>query len=209
MVTVTQAQNNYSALFALAGFPIGDNWYVEANSMTKSVANFYNVDHEIATGITAALSPQVKWDWKIGKGMVYPNLDSASALIHGYLNGHSQKRTYARVQGFDRNKRKAWQMLAENSVFPALKGPKVTAFNHNINDPWSNEPIVTIDIWMIRAGTFDLTMHKDDTGKFTSAKNVAIFAQGLTNTASYFGVHSHEMQSALWIFVRENWRKFT
>lgn len=97
----------------------GERWYADALSFCCSVANTTGLPIHAVAGVTAALSPNNKWE---------RNMRDAEALCRAFAAGTIDDAAALKVSTFNKNKNKALRILAGEQPLDILGGLKVRAF---------------------------------------------------------------------------------
>lgn len=97
----------------------GARWYPDALSFCCSVANATGLPISTVAGVTAALSPNNKWE---------KNMHDADALCRAFAAGTINDAAALKVSTFNKNKNKALRILAGEPPLEILGGLKVRAF---------------------------------------------------------------------------------
>lgn len=97
----------------------GARWYPDALSFCCSVANATGLSISTVAGVTAALSPNNKWE---------KNTRDADALCRAFAAGTINDAAALKVSTFNKNKNKALRILAGEPPLEILGGLKVRAF---------------------------------------------------------------------------------
>lgn len=97
----------------------GARWYPDALSFCHSVANSTGLLISTVAGVTAALSPNNKWE---------KNMRDADSLCRAFAAGTINDAAALKVSTFNKNKNKALRILAGEPPLEILGGLKVRAF---------------------------------------------------------------------------------
>lgn len=97
----------------------GSRWYADALQVCASVSRSTGLPLTTVAGVTAALSPNNKWD---------RNQHNAAALCRAFSAGTLADAAAVKVGTFNGNKQKALRILAGESPLDVLGGLKVRAF---------------------------------------------------------------------------------
>ena len=97
----------------------GSRWYADALSVCSTVAQATDLPVSTVAGVTAALSPNNRWD---------RNQRDAAALCRAFSSGTLADAAAVKVSTFNGNKQKALRILAGESPLDVLGGLKVRAF---------------------------------------------------------------------------------
>lgn len=155
----------------------GMAWYERAESTMEAMQARYGVDRATAAGVTAALSPRVRWA---------TNLVAAERVIRA-----AQLGMRAPSVGTRANVRKAWAIANGADPDAVLGGPKVTAFYANLS---GDHDRVTVDVWAARAAGADPERLTD--------KRRRELRDAYTRAAAARGVTPRQLQAAVWVAVR-------
>ena len=155
-------------------------WYDDALTRVRKAAP--QLDDEGAAGVVAALSPMTGWS---------TNLLTAEKLAA--LHGAGEEMP-TEGYGFKRNTAKAWAILEGAHPLDTIKGPKVTAFYHNI---LGCDFRVTVDRWAIRIGYFD-----PDAKTTVGQREYDTIAQAFRDVAAELGITARQLQAATWVYFR-------
>ena len=192
-----QIKARIEAEFINAGMPSNDNWYTVANEDVRRLATKHSIAFNTCAAIVAALSPRIRWETKNGKKT---NLNAADTLITGYRHHDAKASVFSRVAGFDRNKRKAWDILRSGDP-TLLSGDKVTSFYRNIVDP-DDDSNITVDSWIISIA-LGLPINTAKNNYIATSKLYSIIRTAILEVASYFGVSGTDLQATIWQNVKE------
>jgi hypothetical protein len=204
----------------------GREWYPLARSCAQDMATKYGVSLDVAAGVVAVTSPNVKW---------LANLDAAETLIRAFSRGDARpdvSEIPAAVYGL--NIRKAWRILQHGADFPRcngrmagargerkcnghrddcpaadyLHGPKVVEFHETILGKLAGR---VVDVWATRAADVSpydvLTLARTDPrctgvpGSRLPALQVAYAA-----VAETIGEDAAILQAIVWTCIRRTWR---
>ena len=113
--------NILAAFFAATDTEIlyGSRWYADALSVCSTVAQATDLPVSTVAGVTAALSPNNRWE---------RNQRDAAALCRAFSSGTLADAAAVKVSTFHGNKHKALRILAGESPLDVLGGLKVRAF---------------------------------------------------------------------------------
>lgn len=115
----------------------GTHWYhYEGAALAQSVADTCGISFEMAAAVIAVCSPRTSWEAQ--------KTHTSAMVQHFQRGGSAESSPHASVFI---NRREAARRLLEGD-WSVLRGPKVTAFYHNI---CGSTHLVTIDIWAVRA----------------------------------------------------------
>ena len=184
--------NNIEA-FYLQHKPAPSDWYVQAHSDVQKLANCHGISLKVAAAVVAVLSPRVKW----AAADTNPNLDAANNLIRGFRHKkHGKGIIFSMVAGFHANKEKAWKILRTGDI-TYCSGPKVSAFCHNLIDPY-DDTYVTIDSWMTCIA-FNLDLAQNKVNVAPTPKQQEQIVEALKVVAySYDFMNALQFQASLW-----------
>ena len=159
-------------------------WYKEANLYLQEIANHFNLQLHVVTGICAALSPANSWN---------ANLKDTYNLIR--FKGKIDNSTT-----YKENIRKASKILKKKKVFPFLCGRKVLPFYDNILN-YTNSQAITIDSHIIRCAVNDsnLEIHYVPPIFFDAIE------QSIKDIASENNLLPLQVQAILWV----TWKRLT
>lgn len=185
-------KSRFLDMYRAAGSPESDNWYVDANTRVQTLAVAHGIDFNVCAAVVAALSPRVRWLTNHG---IYQNIVAADTLIKGFRHHVRKSTVFGMVPGFHANKRKAWKILRQNDP-SVLSGPKVTAFYHNIIDPYGTDH-VTVDSWMVAVAE-DLPLDADKTNYSPGIVGYNRIKKAIMNAALEVAIHPVDFQSIVW-----------
>lgn len=159
----------------------GENWYPKAAAFAAQLAAQYGIPREVAAGVVAVVSPQMKWR---------DNKSVALALVAAHAGGEGLPHGLA---GYPTNHAKAWRMLTTGDVWANINGPKVVPFLRNILGDWDE---VTCDIHACRAAYG----HKFSNAPTGPQRDYV--AQAYTTAARLVRVYPAVFQAVVWCVVR-------
>jgi len=157
------------------------NWVMEA------FADYYGYTLQEATEVFVALSPNSDY---------HGNLRSLASV----LDGHSKtlKPEQITVSTYNACKNRAISYLNGVSFLDTVKGPKISAFRHNILNPQSSD-MVTVDGHMIHAWHGTKGTMKDAAAKMRGKKDYLEIADGLKLIAKSLQIAPCQLQAILWL----------
>ncbi len=196
-------EKHYLRAYMSAGSPKDDFWYNDVYTECLELAVEYGIRYEVIAAVIATLSPLMPWSKNIysARKIIEFALANKTALIaffHGKVGiSHLDMldaitELFSHVQGYNANKAKALFVVLYNDV-TFCRGEKVSAFYDNIAYPESDK--VTIDIWMIRMGTFFFDLHIK---RNPYAKYSEVFRQAIINVAYRLGIQPKQLQAIVW-----------
>ena len=200
-ITEERALVSFFSAYVLAGMP-NDSWYFQANEDVKLLADWYRVDFELVAAVVAVLSPAQRWDWDTVNGIIYPNLNAASAVLNAYVKGYDIDSIMGKGRGggYSQNKKKAWHILQTGTI-EQVKGPKVFAFFDNLLNP-STSKLVTADRWIGRAFLNDANFPDSYLSAIYGKKAYSILSGAISTIANIFGVSPLAAQAGIWNYTR-------
>lgn len=179
--TLTYQRNILKAFATATASQVADGkaWYPLAMETLAEIAPKWSTTQRAA--ICAMLSPRVTWK------------ENMNAVRKIYRASMEHSGLVPTVAGVRRNVAKAWE-TANDGDTSRVSGPKVSAFNANLNGDFQR---VTIDVWAARAaGVPEKQMDHLDGRRYsaleTAYKNVA--------AALFFA--PAELQAIVWIAQR-------
>ena len=200
---IEEIEANFMYAYEKAGSPSDDFWYNDVYFLCLELALEYRVNHDVIAAVIATLSPLTPWSTNVknARKMIEFVLTNKKRLFD-FFNGRIKNihidvlnditELFAHVQGYNTNKAKAL-FIALYGDTSWCRGEKVRAFFHNIAEPNSNQ--VTIDIWMIRMGLWDFTIHiKRNPYTFYSE----LFRQAIINVSARLGIQPKQLQAIVW-----------
>lgn len=152
----------------------GLDWYTRARRTATTLALEYGRRTETVAAIMACVSQQVTWQ-------------HAQVLTVAALHGR-------RVPHYTQIQAKVARLLAGESPWYVLRGPKIRAFYHAI---MGQRSAVVLDSWMIRAATGRRTC---------TAKQYKNLAATLRSEARAANLSPADFQAIVWCKVRGEWR---
>ena len=156
----------------------GERWYADANRIMRDWAEHYGLPIETVASVTAALSPQCRWDL---------NLIGAANV----LDGEPLSLTHG---PFPANYRKAVAILEDKatSILPYfVSAPKVASFQQNLQ---GNLDFVTVDTHAAQAALGDATAVIS-----LKWKPYVVFAAAYAANANEMGLAPAVYQAILWV----------
>ena len=165
----------------------GVQWYATANSWARSLAmrTPYSVDQ--VCGAIAALSPELSWE---------NNQAEAVQLITAHAAGIDPAAAYT-SQAYPAQLAKAVRILDGADPADVLRGPKESAFYHNLA---GREEYVTLDRHAVTACGVEYGLH-----------NRKLWREGMqrmyTIIARERGVTPAQLQAIVWTVERENMKQ--
>ena len=200
---ITEIEQNFLSAYMAAGSPLDDFWYNDVYFMCLEMAIEYHIRYDVIAAVIATLSPLTPWSANVrnARKIIEFALANKTALLtffHGPVGiGHLDTldgitELFSHVQGYNKNKAKALFIALYNDT-SWCRGQKVQAFFHNIAEP--NSDLVTIDIWMIRMGLWDFTIHIKR-NPYTPYSE--LFRQAIINVAASLGIQPKQLQAIVW-----------
>lgn len=175
-------QRNILAVFATATagqIADGKAWYPSAIETLAELAPKWDVARRAA--VCAMLSPRTTWK------------ENTNGVRKFYRDAYAGFSLAPIVAGVGRNREKAWATAVDGNV-ARVSGPKVSAFNANLNGDFQR---VTIDVWAARAAGVPESQMDHLDGKRYRALEAAYKAVA----ASLFFAPA-ELQAIVWIVQR-------
>jgi len=163
----------------------GIAWYKEAREFCKVQAKEYNVSLEVVIAVIAALSPRNKWA---------RNLIDTITVLEAVRQGKGPDDVSCST--FHANKRKAFDIVLNNSVDSVKKSNKTRSFFDNIMFEDSQE--VTIDTWAYR-----IYVNSAKTLKTMTDKQYKTIQEAYKEAASILGMRPYECQAVSWVAFRK------
>lgn len=179
---ISNRLDNHFAYATDKDIKAGIEWYKEANSICRSLANKYNKPVETVASVLSALSPRNKW---------HQNIKDTETVLHAIHNNIPPDQV--KVCTFNKNKLKAF-LLASNKTQITNKSPKTFSFVQNIAKLNSN--YITIDVWHLRA-CFGKTITSSITPKAYDQ-----LTQLTINKAKQHGLKGFEYQAIIWNLIK-------
>lgn len=152
----------------------GLTWYQHANAMLEEWALDFECGLDLVAAAMATLSPQCPYAW---------NVQDTLRLLEGRGTRYAIRR----------NADKALQVLTTGDL-SLVRGPKVTAFFHNLRRPMLYHP-VTIDAWMGRM----VGMGVKELARKGAMEALAL---GVRQAADTLGLVPNQVQAIAWIVTR-------
>lgn len=159
----------------------GREWYANASATAHALLAGTPLSLAHAAGVIAALSPRVRWSQNV----------RAAALMVDHATMHSAE---PRVDGFGRNRAKAWRIANGENPYEVLGGKKVLAFFANILGDLQR---VTVDSWAARAVMGDEPFDS----RIPDALYDAI-ADAYIIAADRVGLEPAVFQAIIWVQIR-------
>jgi hypothetical protein len=161
----------------------GKGWYQSAHNACKMLATVHGISLNQACGITAALSPGLRWE---------RNLEAAECVIAELPLDGIGIRWYANV-------RKAWRILNGETPEVVLGGNKVRAFYDNILQP-KRSLSVCIDghAFAIAAGKRITLKNTPNIGRRAYNR----LSGSYSTVAKRVGIRPCELQAIVWVVWR-------
>jgi len=200
---IKEIEANFLHAYMAAGSPLDDFWYNDVYFLCLEIALEYRIRYDVIAAVIATLSPLTPWSKNVenARKIVEFTLANKERLLD-FFNGRIKRvhidvlnditELFAHVQGYNTNKAKALFIALYNDT-SWCRGPKVEAFFHNIAEPNSDQ--VTIDIWMIRMGLWDFTIHIKR-NPYTPYSE--LFRQATVNVAASLGIQPKQLQAIVW-----------
>ena len=157
----------------------GITWYRDLRAWLSDTGD----DLLVSSYVFAALSPRI--DLKQNKRGALKMLTAARMGLSEPV-----------VAGTKANRTKAW-LIATTGDLSHLRGPKVTAFAHNLAHADSDH--ITVDVWAMRA-------YYDDVNEGASTptpRQYADISEAYIAGAEQVGLHPCEFQAVIWNAIRE------
>lgn len=171
----------------------GMHWYDDAKRFAQETANQFELPLNKVAGVIAVLSPRQSWR---------RNKDLAHLMCELYHAG-APCPDESQLGCFSANIDKAWNILhadlRETPIFNWVRGPKVTAFYHNImGDPNA----ITLDTHALNAWYGDTACPRG--GVFRKSEREAA-EQCYRDVAAQRGLTPAQCQAVVWV----TWRYIT
>ena len=169
----------------------GIEWYLNATSDCKNIADRLRLPLHIVIGVVSALSPNNKWK---------RNIVNADELCTAFING--QDMDSIKVSTYHKMKQKAWSILrlmpTYDDAVTILNGKKIVSFFKNIN---GDESEITID------GHARNIYYNDRQGLTTPNTNIKKSEYGDIQVAylrasKKLGIKAYELQAITWVVWR-------
>ncbi len=164
-------------------------WYVDAHRWCNEIAEQFNLKPKQVAGIVAALSPGVSWE--VNK------IDTRSAIRY-----FQQDTMRLQVSTYGQFVNKARRIFEGEDIPAVLNGPKITAFYHNISNPWASDTV-----------TCDRHAFKVARG-IKKGGSVAITPRQMKDTqeaykeaASIVGLRPNQLQAITWTVYKRIWNR--
>jgi hypothetical protein len=159
----------------------GERWYETARLTAAAIAGAHGrLNVQQVAGIIAALSPRISWS---------RNVMAAYRMIECATKGWPMPH----VDGYNTNRRKAWDIANGADPATVLGGPKVTAFYRNL---LGCDESVTVDVWAARAaeGRFN--------AQAPTGRRYETLARAYREAAAARNVTPRAMQATVWCAIR-------
>jgi len=169
----------------------GIEWYLNATSDCKNIADRLRLPLHIVIGVVSALSPNNKWK---------RNIVNADELCTAFING--QDMDSIKVSTYHKMKQKAWSILrlmpTYDDAVTILNGKKIVSFFKNIN---GDESEITID------GHARNIYYNDRQGLTTPNTNIkkseyADIQVAYLRASKKLGIKAYELQAITWVVWR-------
>jgi len=169
----------------------GIEWYLNATSDCKNIADRLRLPLHIVIGVVSALSPNNKWK---------RNVVNADELCTAFING--QDMDSIKVSTYHKMKQKAWSILqlmpTYDDAVTILNGKKIVSFFKNIN---GDESEITID------GHARNIYYNDRQGLTTPNTNIkkseyADIQVAYLRASKKLGIKAYELQAITWVVWR-------
>jgi hypothetical protein len=157
------------------------------------LSNKYAVPLPIVVGITASLSPAIKWD---------TNIDALEKLLLECVT----------IAGYTRNVEKAKSIYYGDygttyesvlSAFDSYTARKTRSFYINLYNPL-DPTIVTVDRWMMRAAYPNIL---DSSAKKIPARIYSEIEKHIIGLARRYNMLPNQMQAIIWLTIRDSAQK--
>ena len=163
------------------------NWYPLANSFCATWAESFDLSIAQMAGVTAALSPQLRWDKNKAQAIeVVARLQNNKPL-----NG---------LMAYPVNLAKAQRIFSGENPLDVLGGMKVRSFYRNI---MLDEAAVTVDRHAASIALYGLDTAKSGKVAVTD-KLYKLLAKAYTDVASVYNVAPYVVQSVTWTYKAAN-----
>jgi len=169
----------------------GIEWYLNATSDCKNIADRLRLPLHIVIGVVSALSPNNKWK---------RNIVNADELCTAFIDG--QDMDSIKVSTYHKMKQKAWSILrlmpTYDDAVTILNGKKIVSFFKNIN---GDESEITID------GHARNIYYNDRQGLTTPNTNIkkseyADIQVAYLRASKKLGIKAYELQAITWVVWR-------
>jgi len=169
----------------------GIEWYLNATSDCKNIADRLRLPLHIVIGVVSALSPNNKWK---------RNVVNADELCTAFING--QDMDSIKVSTYHKMKQKAWSILrlmpTYDDAVTILNGKKIVSFFKNIN---GDESEITID------GHARNIYYNDRQGLTTPNTNIRKLEyldiqKAYLRASKKLGIKAYELQAITWVVWR-------
>lgn len=169
----------------------GIEWYLNATSDCKNIANKLRLPLHIVIGVVSALSPNNKWE---------RNVTNAEDLCTAFING--QDMDSIKVSTYHKMKQKAWHILetmpSYDETITILNGKKIVSFFRNIS---GDEQDITID------GHARNIYYNDRQGLTTPNTNIKKseyldIQKAYARASKKLGIKAYELQAITWVAWR-------
>jgi len=169
----------------------GIEWYLNATSDCKNIADRLRLPLHIVIGVVSALSPNNKWK---------RNIVNADELCTAFING--QDMDSIKVSTYHKMKQKAWSILrlmpTYDDAVTILNGKKIVSFFKNIN---GDESEITID------GHARNIYYNDRQGLTTPNTNIKKneykdIQKAYARASKKLGIKAYELQAITWVAWR-------
>ena len=175
----------------------GDNWYKDAQHLSKAVAKDTGIKHHTMAGLIANYSPRASWA---------PNIMTAS-IVARHKRGMGGIGSGVFANGLQ--KEAAQKILNGDHYDKVLKGNKIRAFGHLIEhggDKDPKNPRVAVDrhAYSVAAGA-RITDAAFDKAPINSAKGYKHVSDAYVRAAKVLSeqhgrvIHPHQVQSTTWL----------
>jgi hypothetical protein len=169
----------------------GIEWYLNATSDCKNIADRLRLPLHIVIGVVSALSPNNKWK---------RNIVNADELCTAFIDG--QDMDSIKVSTYHKMKQKAWSILrlmpTYDDAVTILNGKKIVSFFKNIN---GDESEITID------GHARNIYYNDRQGLTTPNTNIKKneykdIQKAYARASKKLGIKAYELQAITWVAWR-------
>ena len=164
------------------------NWYAQAHGICEDISRETGIPIVSVVGVMAALSPLKSWD---------ENIRITKSFIKTGNGYH--------VRNCEEKARMCLSVCEESKIFLLLKGRKISRFFDNILHPEKSD-YVTIDRHALSVALGRIT-NDADYRKLTAKKYTEI-EKAYKEVAQELGVLPNVVQSATWLYVRNNKKLF-
>lgn len=196
-------------------FAAGKDWYREAHEFNADLADRSGLSFQTTVGITAAVSPRMKWEVPKATSPDNKKIAEKIAMKFRDYDGMEPVAAAEKMGGVIPEMGATGIKLARGgSIDSTLTGVKRRSFYNNMLDP-DNSQHVTVDTHMMKvvkfASTREKPIAKGDVEKFigaaaTSTKGGAGYvaiSEAIHSVAGDMGVLPHEVQAAYWLQVQK------